>query len=1701
MKIKTRGLFRRLAEADKRVKTLLLVLALGVLGGGVYGIVRATTADGAMVTVTTEGKYMYGYTDMTETPGQYHTNLFTVSSGNGNYGAMCLEPRKLTTTGSASTAKLSNTSSFGKLMIRVMLVTDYRHNGNIYAEFNSAYPNIWYNFSSAVIQYGPDPSVAPYVMGHVILGRYADAEYPNYFAMESYAAQIDSAVNTINAWFDSNYPNEHKSWSVYRASSTASDAWNRQDVGWIEPEMAQIRVHKVDQDGNNMSGATFDVTSTPDIALYGDPVPGLSNISTDSNGYSAYLSVPVGQYYCFSENQGIDGYEPRQFEFCTENIATAGSKQTVTFVNERIVDVKGSIQIKKVDSETNSTTPQGGASIQGAKFGFWRDTCGTSTSDSNFVKSLTLASSGTVSLKNIDLGTYCVAELSPGRGYMIPTPRQTRTVTLTEANPSVSLVSDPFTNNIIKGGVKVTKMKKIGSTTSAFAGVKFKITSNSSSSFTPITIPSNSNGVAQTAVNVLPYGSYTITEVCDSTNAAYDCGYTETFNITENNTRVTLKGNTAANDGTVLNTSKSPSISTKASVCDSSSTSVPISASACVQDVITLKSNFTTGTKYKITATLKSGSTTVKTKDITWTQASGTTSQTIRFDTFDSSDYVDKTLYVVATLAMESGGSWYDLATFNADGSDANEQVKVGGYSMDTAAVGADGSVDGNGNLYIGNVTLRDTVGMSGLKNGTTYKIQGYVVKGTDCSGTKVTLTNGDSGNATLKTDDYRMSGTTGGTVSTSMEFKFNSAPYVGQTLTVCEKVLSSSGATLMTHNGGSTQQVKVATPTVATSAKNKEDGTRTVQIGDVTIIDTVTYAGLMPGNTYTLKAALYNVNNTSSSIATATSSFTASTASGTTTESESPQFAISTGSLAGQTIVVYEELYLGNTKIAEHKNVNDSAQRIRVSEVDIQTIAMSAVDSNTKSFNVGGNVTVRDTVKLKGLVNGTNYKVRGWLVDQNGTIVDIVDGAGVSGDKVTIDYRMTAATGTQVSASMDFTFDSVAYAGKKLTVYEELLDANSNVLATHAVLGEAAQTITITRPEIGTSVNPKELYVGDQTLVDTVDYNNLVAGQTYTLITKLMKVNRDGTVTPVKNGNTAIEQSGPVQVPSGRTSGQFRVALTFNTIEYQGADLVVYEYLQYNGVDIAKHEDATVGPNNSQWTKVKTATIGTKAKDGNDTDNIIEPEKNQKVSDTVSYSGLQPGQTYTMSGTIMRKDNGEALKINGQKITASKKFTASSNGAGTVEMSFTLDATDLPGVSMVVFEELYIGAEISGEPLLEHEDLSDTEQLVLVRPRIGTAASDKLDGDQEVGVGDVTVYDTVKYEGLTVGKKYIAVGTLVDKETGEVLEVVTRCKKEDETSDESDIDGPDGSGGSTIDDSSSDPEADETVEDCIVPERKIRSQVEFTVTGEGTAVITDGTIEPLLEFYLSTRDLVGKKVVVFEEVYEADGYVEDESEPVAVHKDLEDEAQIIIVSDPKIGTMAVDKIDGDKELNNNGTVVIEDTVEYKGLVPGTSYILKGSLRDKETGEALTLLDSTIDANQVNGEKAKLSGDNKELSLVVTADRTDGKFYMNFEINTDGMAGKQLVVFESLYIETITEGAEDEEYIYGEKELVEHRDLNDEAQTVNVKVNPPDTGLIQKDGGAAKSVKVVLIVTTVTFVAALAGYFGMRTYKKRKMSL
>ena len=124
----------------------------------------------------------------------------------------------------------------------------------------------------------------------------------------------------------------------------------------------------------------------------------------------------------------------------------------------------------------------------------------------------------------------------------------------------------------------------------------------------------------------------------------------------------------------------------------------------------------------------------------------------------------------------------------------------------------------------------------------------------------------------------------------------------------------------------------------------------------------------------------------------------------------------------------------------------------------------------------------------------------------------------------------------------------------------------------------------------------------------------------------------------------------------------------------------------------------------------------------------------------------------------------------------------------------------------------------------------------------------------------------------------------------------------------------------------------------------------------------------------------------------------------------------------PDIATTATDADDGDHAATADGTVVINDVVEYANLVPGKEYTLTGTLMDKQTEESVLS----------GGEPVTASTTFKPISPY-------GTVTITFEFDATGLAGHDAVAFESLTLDGI--------------ELAAHADIDDEGQTVTL--TPP----------------------------------------------
>ncbi|OUO30442.1 cell wall anchor protein [Lachnoclostridium sp. An298] len=539
---------------------------------------------------------------------------------------------------------------------------------------------------------------------------------------------------------------------------------------------------------------------------------------------------------------------------------------------------------------------------------------------------------------------------------------------------------------------------------------------------------------------------------------------------------------------------------------------------------------------------------------------------------------------------------------------------------------------------------------------------------------------------------------------------------------------------------------------------------------------------------------------------------------------------------------------------------------------------------------------------------------------------------------------------------------------------------------------------------------------------------------------------------------------------------------------------------------------------------------IATTALDQESGSQMAKPDDKVTIVDTVEFEGLKKGVEYKVIGTLMNKETGEALEINGKPVTSETTFTAKKS-TGSVEVEFTFDATGLEGTTVVCFEELWQ----EDLKLAVHADISDQDQSIYF-PSVGTLVKDSETGAQIAHADEeVTLIDTVSYANVQSGEELTLQGVLMDKETGEELliggEPVTAettftpeesegtvdveftfnasevsgktlvvfeslLYKDKEIAQHKDLDSPEQtlvlpSVNTTATNPDTGSQIGLTQEDAAIQDvaeytnlipgetftiRGVlmdqETEEEFLINEQPVTAEAEFTPEESsgsveLSFHFDASALSGKTLVVYEEILYKD-------QVVASHRQIDSPSQSIYY--PEIGTTASDADDGDQEALADEEVTIKDAVAYKNLVPGLTFRAEGVLMDKETGEQLL-----IDGQPVTSE------------VEFTPEESSGTVEVSFTFNGSNLAGKTLVVFEKLYL------------ISGDSEIpvASHEDLESTKQSVLLSENPPevpeedtpDVSAPVKTGDET-NLMLYLIIGGVA-ILVLAGTGGYLLYKRR----
>ena len=291
--------------------------------------------------------------------------------------------------------------------------------------------------------------------------------------------------------------------------------------------------------------------------------------------------------------------------------------------------------------------------------------------------------------------------------------------------------------------------------------------------------------------------------------------------------------------------------------------------------------------------------------------------------------------------------------------------------------------------------------------------------------------------------------------------------------------------------------------------------------------------------------------------------------------------------------------------------------------------------------------------------------------------------------------------------------------------------------------------------------------------LKDKVHFENLTAGYEYKISGSLVD-RMSGEVLKDKEGKDYItdvtfkadSSLGTIskdpqgrEVVTGDVYVKFKVdsSYLYELAFEQGAStlaIVCVEKLYFRGIPISEHVDL----DDTEQTVTVEPKISTTATDSKTNTGVLTLAEIVGINDKVSFEGLNPGDSFVVTGTLMDKLTGQPyVDSEGKTYTKEVTFVPDSS-EGFVTVSFEEVKVPTDQVDLVVFEVLNI--EGSDKPIAKHEDINDVGQ-TLRRPSCKTVAT-TVKGDKSfLRNSTVTIVDHVSYSDLEVGRKYYAKATL----------------------------------------------------------------------------------------------------------------------------------------------------------------------------------------------------------------------------------------------------------------------------------------------------------------------------------------------------
>ena len=1118
-----------------------------------------------------------------------------------------------------------------------------------------------------------------------------------------------------------------------------------------------------------------------------------------------------------------------------------------------------------------------------------------------------------------------------------------------------------------------------------------------------------------------------------------------------------------------------PKLSTSAVGDADNSKSVTAEDDVTVTDYVRY-TGLTAGQTYTLTGTLMDKSTkkafmdadgtpVTATAEFTAETESGTATVTF---TFDASGIKTGTKLVAFETVATNGIEIADHKDIN----DIDQTVTVKAPVIGTTAVdAADGDKTVTGEE---NVAVRDTVHYNNVTPGKTYKVTGTLYEKVLDKNGKVTkkVFKDKDGTPVTAEANFTAEDSYG---NVDVTFYFDGSSLKEGTSLVAFESLSHNDKEIASHAdvNDSGQTVIITKPKLSTTATDALDGDKNL-IGEdnATIVDTVHYMNVTPGKTYKVSGTLYEkVTDKDGKVSkkqlldadgnpvTAETEFVPDDTYGTVDVT----FAFDASDLkAKDKVVAFESLSLNGKELASHADIEDKSQTVTITKPTLSTTAVDGLDAD-KNLIGEGDVTIVDTVKYKNVTPGKTYKVSGTLyekvTDKDGKVSkkQLLD---ADGNPVTAETEFVPDD-TYGTVDVTFAFDASDLKAKDKVVAFESLSLNGKELASHADIEDKSQTVTITKPEVGTTakdgLDGNKTVVSDTevSVVDTVKYKNVTPGKTYKVSGTLYEkvTDKDGKVSKKQlldaDGNPVTAET--EFVPED-TYGTVDVTFTFDgSLLKDNTPVVAFESLSYKDKEIASHSDIE---DEDQTVTMHTSEIGTTATDKLDGDKTVIADAESTVTDKVEYDHVLTGKAYTMAGILMDAKTGLPVLTGegAKKYTEDDliKFTSGlMNVLGFQSNTYSIKVKDKDwGNGAAIVKNADGSYTYDASERTENEDGTwiKTDTQTLTEQEDGTWKLTGLEGSGSAtadgGISFVRkIEETYKADEVEVTDNGIDWSNAKKLPTASIDLAKVKAYAEE----------------------------NKDLLSCLV-----YKTAEFTPEKES------GSID--MDYTFNSNDVIDrlsgetKNLVVFEVMFK--GSIENASDEtpvsiVASECDKDNEGQTVKLAPSTIGTTATDKSDGDHELMAGKDAVITDEVKYEGLIPGKEYTLHATLMDKKTGEPLKVADKGVTAE-----------------LKFTPNSESGTVSINLgEFDATSLDGHTLVVFEELTKQSDIDGKTTDVTV------AEHKDINDEGQSVTV-TSTPAGSTYGKTG--VDMTNIAIAIGILLIAAGCATAYGIKSRKTTK---